>query len=98
MTKKSEAQKRDEVLDALEVTRAKSIRLARDVAAMLVKHQGVVTSADVHGFLRRNHASAIAGLDPRFLGAVFRRGWKRKGYRSQGSHGRPVSVWVRRGN
>lgn len=94
--KKTEIEKRDEVLDALAKYRGDAIGLAKKAALVIYEHQGQVTSSDVLGYMRRNFGKRIEGLDPRFMGAVFRYGWKRKGYRAQGSHGRPVSVWVRR--
>lgn len=93
---KTEIEKRDDVLDALEVTRASLIAIAKATAWNIAKLKGDVTSSDVLSVMRAFNVMGLNDVDARFMGAVFRRGWKRKGYRSQGSHGRPVSVWVRR--
>lgn len=94
--KKTEIEKRDEVLDALKVTRASLIAIAKATAWNIAKMTGNVTSSDVLRVMRASNIDGLSDVDARFMGAVFRYGWKRKGYRSQGSHGRPVSVWVRR--
>ena len=93
---KTEIEKRDEVLDALEATRASLIAIAKATAWNIAKIKGEVTSSDVLRVMRASNVDGLSDVDARFMGAVFRRGWKRKGYRAQGSHGRPVSVWCRK--
>ena len=34
-------------------------------------------------------------IDLRFMGAVFRKGWRRVGWVPTGSHARPVAIWER---
>ncbi len=94
--KKTEIEKRDEVLDALAVKRAYLICVAKAAAISIHARRGEVTSSDVMTSMRAVNVPGINDVDPRWIGCVFRRGWKRKGYRAQGSHGRPVSIWVRR--
>ena len=91
----SEERKRDEALDALEVSRADLISRAMQIAREIATESGTVTSSQVLAVLRREYPQAMAGIDCRFVGAVFRRGrgWLRLGWSPEGSHSRPVSVW-----
>jgi hypothetical protein len=69
---------------------ARASGYARTIALM----QNSVTSTDVFNKLKEQGIDT-SGVDPRFMGAVFRqRGWKRVGYSPCGSHGRAVSVWT----
>lgn len=92
---KEEIKKRNVALDLLEETRAELIDCARKVALKIVNKNGSVTSTEV---LIEMHdlgmTSKLDTVDKRFMGAVFRNGWTRKGYENLGSHGRPVSVWM----
>jgi hypothetical protein len=101
---KSQATKeaeRDEVLDTLQRARADLIRFAEAVADSLFIKNGTVTSTEVLDYLRTEESPeikhALSSVDPRFLGAVFRKGkgWKRLGYAPTGSHARPVAIWTK---
>jgi hypothetical protein len=91
---KKERVKRDVTLDRLEVTRSYLINLGRDLAVKLARLKGVVTSSEVLFLLKHQVPEMLDGIDPRFMGAVFRKGWIKVGYESTGSHGRPVSRWM----
>lgn len=90
----AEKRGRDAALDALEDRRADLITTATDIAmAHAIKH-GNVTSVDVFDELRKRNTD-LGGVDPRWMGAVFRegKGWRRVGWAQLGSHGRAVAVW-----
>lgn len=92
-----EAAARDEALDLLEQTRGELIDAARQVALRIAKEQGVVSSTEVFSELETTALKAkMDQVDPRWMGAVFRKGWERVGFESTGSHRRPVSVWRRK--
>jgi len=96
--RKVEHKKRDEVLDALGQTRAALIRKAGEIALRIAHRKGNVTSVEVFDELKREGLGPMLTLyDPRWIGAVFRsgNGWRKQGYSTDGSHGRPVSVWER---
>lgn len=96
--KRREHAKRDRVLDALQQTRADLIAAADTVARRLCAQNGQVTSTEVFDELRvQGHGPKLDQVDPRFMGAVFRKGngWNRIGFEPIGSHGRPVAVWTR---
>jgi len=95
----SEAEKRDEALALLETTRANLIAAAKIIATRIARQNGRVTSPEVLKLLRESPAWAglVAEVDPRFMGPVFRKGWTRIGYSSEGSHNRPVAVWALKG-
>lgn len=93
---KRERVKRDDALDRLEVTRAYVLNLARDIARKLEQEKGSVSSSEVLFILRAEIPEMLEGIDPRFMGAVFRNGWTRAGYELTGSHCRPVSIWKRK--
>lgn len=92
-SRKAERKKRDSSLDRLEVTRSYLINLAKDFALRLFRAKGCVTSSEVLFLLRSEVPEMLDGIDPRFMGAVFRNGWVRIGYEPLGSHCRPVAVW-----
>jgi hypothetical protein len=88
-----ERAKKERALELLSAHREQRIIAARAIAKEIHDRQGAVTSPQVIAELRRR------GFEPdeedkRFMGAVFRAGWKRIGYEPSGSHCRPVSVWV----
>ncbi len=90
----TEEQKRDIVLDASEETRARLLKEARAVARSLAAMKGRVTSVEVLNEMRAlGWGAEIDRVDPRFMGAVFRRGWERIGWECTGSHARPVAIW-----
>lgn len=91
----TEEEKRDAALAVLSATRASIIKRARSIAIQIARAEGEVHSSQVIQILRDE------GFDPdrfdkRFMGVVFQRGWERVGYRNEGSHARPISVWRRR--
>lgn len=87
-----EARKRDEVLDALEVSRSDLIDAAKAIAIELAIRNGTVNSSQVlHELKTRGIYDGKA--DPRFMGGCFRKGWTRVGFETAGSHRRPISVW-----
>lgn len=91
----SEAQKRDAALDLLAEHRAKLVALAKGVALELSRRNGTVTSAEVLQELRtRGRGAMLDGVDGRFMGAVFRRGFKQVGWCRSGSHKRNQPVWA----
>jgi hypothetical protein len=95
-----EKAKRDGVLDVFAATRAALIRRATEIALKLATDTGTVTSVQVFDVMRSEGLGPMLDeVDPRWIGAVFREGngWRRKTYISDGSHGRPVSVWERKG-
>jgi hypothetical protein len=74
--------------------RGDMIKLARTVAREIAERDGQVTSPQVVRELRaRGHGPTLDKIDRRFMGPVFRKGWKRVGYANEGSHGAAVSVW-----
>jgi hypothetical protein len=94
----AERRKRDRALDLLEGSRGAIVEAAHSVALELCETTGRVTSPDVLAELKaRGFDELLEGVDPRFMGAVFRagRGWRRLGFENKGSHARPVSVWTR---
>lgn len=91
-----EATKRDQALDALAEHRAELIRRATAIAIELEKIHGSVTSVMVFGRMRELGIDVDDSVDPRWMGVVFRRGWRRVGIRNDGSHKRPVAVWERK--
>lgn len=95
-----QAQARDAALDLLQRHRSELIRHARAVAINIAWARGEVSSTEVWEELRRRGEVdlwlkyAMAAVDPRWMGVVFRHGWKRLRWTSTGSHKRPVAVWV----
>lgn len=90
----TEEQKRDAVLDRMEITRADLISIARMTARDIAAENGTVTSPEVFAQMKADgYGPDLSACDPRWMGAVFRRGWKRVGWESGGSHGRPVARW-----
>lgn len=84
---------RDAALDAIALSKPEVIAIARQTAVRLATENGTVTSTQVLADMRKR-GHTFYQHDPRFMGCVFRRGWKRVGYDSTGaSHGRPCSVW-----
>lgn len=96
-----EEQARDRVLDALEAHRKPLVEVGHAVACSIWLAKGRVSSSDVWDVIEKRAktdlglAAQLVAADPRWLGAVFRRGWRRIGYEATGSHKRPVSVWER---
>ena len=85
---------KQQAIDLLEATRAELIAEAKVIAADLCSVRGRVTSVAVLEVMRRGrYAEQLSQVDARFMGAVFRHGWRRVGYEPLGSHCRPVSVW-----
>lgn len=91
---KAERRKRDDTLDLLEERRRNLITRAQEIAIRICRAYGTVTSPEVMLHLKEEDVPGYGEVDPRFMGAVFRRGWKRVGYKAIGSHARPVSVWA----
>jgi hypothetical protein len=92
-----EATARDRALDLLEKHRGDLVAVARSVANRIAIRNGTVTSPEVLAEMRAiGLGDALDTVDRRFMGCVFRTGWKRVGYSPEGSHKRPVAVWQRR--
>lgn len=92
----TEAQARDASLDALEKWRADAIALARVTATRIDHDLGRVTSTEVEFAMReQGHGPMLDSIDPRWMGAVFRRGWRRIGQEPTGSHKRMVAIWTK---
>jgi len=86
---------RDDALDALEAARAALVAEAHKIAVQLARQRGRVTSVEVwHSLLAYGYEEQMKGYDARWLGCVFRRGWRRIGIEPTGSHKRMVSVWT----
>lgn len=93
-----ERAKRDSALNLFELYRGDLLDAARAVADELAHLNGRVTAPEVLSTLReRGFSEALDKVDRRFMGAVFRQGWKRIGWEPMGSHGRPVSIWQKAG-
>lgn len=76
------------------VSKSELVSTAYSIACDIARTKNEVTSTDVLAALR-DAGVDTSGVDPRFIGAVFRkRGWRRVGSRACGSHGRSVSVWA----
>ena len=89
---------RDTALDMLEQARSGLITAAKTQASIIYLTNGRVTSVEVTEAMRAaGHGAAMAGVDPRWMGAVFRSGtgWVRIGWEPTGSHSRPVAIWGR---
>lgn len=71
---------------------------AKQIALDIAFQFGTVTSTKVLDTLKDDPdlRHLLDGVDPRFMGAVFRKGWERVGFDNSGSHKRPVTVWKRR--
>jgi hypothetical protein len=98
MTTDDEDAKRDFALDLLEKTRSSLISAARTEAHAIYVTNGRVTSVEVMAAMKAaGHGAAMANVDPRWMGAVFRKGegWVRVGWEQTGSHSRPVAIWSR---
>ena len=88
-----EKPKRNEALALLEANRADHMATALEITINHTKKHGGVTSSDVFEPMRRLDILP-KNVDPRWMGAVFRRKcWKRVGYVNGGSHLRPISIW-----
>lgn len=88
-----EKKKRDAALDLLQEYRAGLIARAKEIAFSLASRNGKVTSPEVVAVLREEKFKGINQVDMRFMGCVFRSGWKRIGFTPRGSHCQPISVW-----
>lgn len=95
----TEEEKRDAALALLARTRQELIKAARISARRIYRYKGSVSSTDVFELMESNPywAAKLAGVDRRFMGAVFGRssGWVRVGWEMTGSHARPVAIWGR---
>ena len=91
----SEKRQRDEALDRLAQARILLVKRAREVALALYAINPYVTSVMVLKYMEAEGADLSA--DTRWIGVVFRAGtgWRRVGWESTGSHGRPVAQWAR---
>lgn len=92
-----ETKKRDAALDLLEERRESLVEYAKALAYKLYALNGEVSSPEILAVMKDDSEikEALTAADPRFMGAVFRKGWKRLRWDATGSHRRPVSVWVR---
>lgn len=94
-----EREKRDRALRLHEEKRDALVSLAYCIAVKLAKQHGTVTAPQVFAELAQDPRAVemMAGKDPRWMGAVFRKGkgWRRVGWTEGGSHGRPVAIWER---
>lgn len=94
----TEIQKRDKVMDQLTETRTKLVAAARDIARGMAQDGQRVTSPDVVEQMRaQGYGPEIDRVDLRFMGPVFRRGWREVGSligrASPASHSRRVVIW-----
>lgn len=87
-----ELEEKEKVLNQLAESRRELISRAKEIALEICEREGTVSSPQVLAVLREENPFDV---DPRFMGAVFRKGWLRVGWTTAGSHGRPVSVWKR---
>ena len=95
--REAQRRERDAALDRIEATRAQLISIADKLARELVRKSGRVTSSDVFREMKAlGYGPLLASYDPRWMGAVFRKGkgWQRVGWVNDGSHSRPVAVWA----
>ena len=93
-TEPTETEKRDAALDLLAEKRADLVRLARSTAMEIASANGSVTSPEVIEALRqKGHGRTLDLVDRRFMGVVFRAGWRAVGRKADGSHARTVPVW-----
>lgn len=92
-----ETLQRDHALDLLAAARADLIAEARVVADLIHREHGRVTAVEVLRFMGQLDETGLRTrlIDRRFVGVVFRKGWKRIGYEPTGSHKRPVSIWTK---
>jgi hypothetical protein len=90
----TEIEKRDEALDTLAVHRRGIVAEAKNIALSLCAAQGSVTSTQVITALRWRGV-LVGPVDTRFMGVVFRKGWKQVGWSATGSHGRRIPIWSR---
>ena len=89
-----EKNKRDVALDLLARTRKELIGAAKQWARYLVRANGRVTSPEVLKSLRDNGwGDHLDQVDRRFMGVVFRKGWRRIGWTNSGSQARPGPIW-----
>ena len=84
---------RDTILDHFETIRIDLLKRAKEIAIQIAERNGSVTSPQVVQALEFEKAPGLEHVDKRFMGGVFRGGWERIGFRSEGSHGQAVSVW-----
>ena len=94
----TEVQKRDRVMDQLTETRTKLVAAARETArSMALCGEQVTSPAVVEQMREDGYGPELDRVDLRFMGPVFRRGWRRVGYllgrASPGSHARAVAIW-----
>lgn len=101
-TNAEEGAARDEALKRVERGNSQLVFIALPIARDMARKDGEVTSTALWRRLNdmAEHDENLRGLlddaDPRWMGAIFnRREWHRKGWRPEGSHKRPVSVWIR---
>ena len=84
--------RRDAALDALEQARRAWVGRARFAAFFIVGQRGEVSADDIH-----EHCPVPEGVDPRAMGAVFRRGSFRvlryQPSRRAINHARLIPVW-----
>ena len=94
---RSEAEKRDDVLAALAERRSEAVRLGIETARALCRaYPEGITAADVQRAMEAKHADVVAGIDPRYLGAVLlpSTGFERTGeMRPTGSKARHQPCW-----
>lgn len=83
----------DPVQKSVSDIREELIAAARIVAEKIYMAKGRVTGPEVLRALEKSLADKMQRVDHRFVGVVFKRGWKRIGYENTGSHCRPVSIW-----
>jgi hypothetical protein len=94
MSQQLEMLEREKVLDKLDRSYERVVRDAKIVAREIAKAKGRVTSVEVLAELRQRGYSDLR--DTRWLGCIFRRGWRRIGWEPTGSHCRPVAIWTLR--
>jgi hypothetical protein len=86
---------RDNGIDRAAAGAGNLVSVAKQYALALANQNGQVSSTDVLEAMRKD-GYAVDKAEKRFMGAVFRKDWRRVGYENSGSHRRPVSVWARK--
>jgi hypothetical protein len=97
---KEEGAQLDLAIDKLAGAYKELVVLAQGIARKIAKADKQVSSPDVwkHLWEMAEHddglKTKLTEADPRWMGVVFRhRQWYRVGWKANGSHKRPVSIW-----
>lgn len=91
--KRGETRKKERALNLLEIYRRDLIDRAKTIADELASEHGEITAPMIVRVLIEEKAPGINKVDRRFMGCVFRKGWVRTGFVTEGSHRQPISKW-----